>query len=116
MMLVTESAAECAAFWRSPSLCHGVASSNLYCLGMQEPRSMRLVFHHALIPLMRSCPRPSAVDWMQKQLTELLPLLSQSVTATWGDLMLKMTGAIGVAKAKQTDDEIVQEVRHSRQS
>ena len=110
-MLLTECAAHVPAFWQGQRLCAVVPDSLLYCFASQTPRSMRLTVHHALIPLVRTCPKNMAVAWLAQMLRQLLGTLPERLTALWTDLKARQAGSSGSDQAAQNEDEIVQEVR-----
>jgi Exportin-5 family len=111
MMLVTECAASVPAFWQSQRLRTAVPEALLHCLAAQPPRLLRLSVHHAFIPLVKSCPKERAQGWLGVTMQRLMEVLPDKLGSMWAELKAKVSGQVGEAKSKQTEDEIIQEVR-----
>ena len=113
MMLVMECATCVPAFWRSAALCSEVPAALLHCLPHQPCRPLRLTVHHGLLPIVRNCPVGCAQEWLGGMLTQLMAVVPARLGGMWDEMRAKVSGEVGGAKAKQTDDEIIQEVRHA---
>jgi hypothetical protein len=111
MMLVTECAAGVPAFWQADALRTAVPDALLHCLAHQRPRAMRLTVHHALLPLVRSCPMEHAQAWLAGPLRNLMGTLPERLATLWAEIAARLAGDVGGSQSKQTDDEIVHEVR-----
>jgi hypothetical protein len=110
MMLVTECAAGVPEFWASERLCSVVPKGLLECLEHQEPRAMRLVVHHAFIPLLRSCPPMAAPRWLAPALRQILPVVQMQLQNMWVERESRAEAKIQGNGGTQTEDDIVQEV------
>lgn len=110
MMLVTECAAGVPQFWGSERLCSVVPGGLLECLEHQEPRAMRLVVHHALVPLLRSCPPVAAPRWLAPALRQILPILQTQLQNMWLERSARAEAYSQGHAGSQTEDDIVQEV------
>ena len=116
-MLVTECSASVPAFWHAEALRSAVPDALLHCLAQQRPRALRLTVHHALLPLVKCCPAERAQEWLAGPLRSLMGMLPDRLAGMWAELKARLAGEVGGTQPKQTEDEIVHEVRrcyHSR--
>lgn len=110
LMLVMECARGVPQFWGSERLRSMLPPSLLESLDLQEPRSIRLTVHHGFLPLVRSCPPEAAEQWLAAAFAQFLQLLGNRLHGAWPGLVARVKGEVGEAKAKQTEEEMVQEV------
>ena len=110
-MLVTECAASVPAFWHADALRSAGPDALLHCLAQQMPRALRLTVHHALLPLVKCCPAERAQEWLAGPLRSLMDMLPERLAGMWAELKARLAGEVGGTQSKQTEDEIVHEVR-----
>lgn len=111
LMLVMECAKGVTQFWASERLRAMLPQGLLESMELQEPRSLRLTVHHGFLPLMRNCPPEAAEAWLSGALAQFLQVLGTRLHGAWPGLVARVKGEVGEAKAKQTEEEMVQEVR-----
>jgi len=112
-MLVMECARGVPQFWASERLRGMLPQGLLESMDMQEPRSLRLTVHHGFLPFVRSCPPNAAEGWLAAALAQFLQLLGSRLHGAWPGLVARVKGEVGEAVAKQTEEEMVQEVPHT---
>eukprot|EP00892_Ulva_mutabilis_P010672 jgi/Ulvmu1/7978/UM004_0211.1 len=110
LMLIMECARGVPQFWTSERLRAMLPRGLLDSLDLQEPRSIRLTVHHGLLPLVRSCPPESAEAWLAAAFAQFLQVVGTRLHGAWPGLVARVKGEVGEAKAKQTEEEMVQEV------
>lgn len=110
-MLLVEVMTTAPSLWASSALAQATAASLSNALAAQEPRPLRLCIHHGMLPLTRTCPVGHAAQWLPPLLQPLLALLATRLGATWSEMVARLRGDVGGARAQQTEEEIVAEVR-----
>ena len=113
-MLVGECANSVPAFWQSAGLQQAVPHALLHLYAAQPIRHQRLTLHHAFIAMTKHCPVDAAAPWLAESVGTLVTFWPQRLGGMWAEMGAKQSGQVGGAKSKQTEDEIVQEVRSAR--
>jgi hypothetical protein len=98
-------------FWGSAQLLQAVPEALLHRCEDQPPRHLRLTVHHALIVLVQKCPAERAAFWVAPVLARIVSFLPKRLEWMWAELGNKQNGAVQGAQVKQTEEEIIQEVR-----
>lgn len=114
LMLVMECARGVPQFWASARLRDILPHGLLESMDLQEPRSLRLTVHHGFLPFVRNCPPDAAEPWLAAAFTQFLQLLGSRLNGAWPGLVARVTGEVGEAVAKQTEEEMIQEVLRTR--
>ena len=110
MVLITESAAAVPGFWTNDTLRAAITDALLHGLQHQAPRALRLLLHHAFVPLVRSCPPAHMQAWLSGPVSTLMAYLPGHLHSQWAELHAKASGQVQDAPGSQTQDEIVHEV------
>jgi Exportin-5 family len=111
LMLLVDVATSAPGVWASRSVCQAATDSLGHALDMQELRSLRLCIHHGTLPLTRACPPEHAAQWLPALLEPLIVLLGARLGEMWSEMVARLRGEAGAARAQQTEDEIIAEVQ-----
>lgn len=115
MLLFTHAASAAPPFWTSGALQAAVPGALLHALHFQEPRALRLMLHHAFVPLVRSCPQAQMQTWLAEPVRHLMAFLPGCLSKLRAELQARVSGQLPDAQSTQTQDEIVHEVRSASQ-